>query len=78
MSAHADAKAVVVEDLTKRYGAFTAVDGVSFDVAPGEIFGFLGPNGAGKTTTIKMLTGLVPPTAGRGRLPGWTSRRSAK
>jgi ABC-2 type transport system ATP-binding protein len=70
MNAHADAKAVVVEDLTKRYGAFTAVDGVSFDVAPGEIFGFLGPNGAGKTTTIKMLTGLVPPTAGRGSVAG--------
>ena len=70
MNAHADTNAVVVEDLTKRYGAFTAVDRVTFSVARGEIFGFLGPNGAGKTTTIKMLTGLVPPTAGRGLVAG--------
>jgi ABC-2 type transport system ATP-binding protein len=70
MNAHAHTNAVVVEDLTKRYGAFTAVDRVSFSVARGEIFGFLGPNGAGKTTTIKMLTGLVPPTAGRGLVAG--------
>jgi ABC-2 type transport system ATP-binding protein len=62
--------AVVVEGLTKRFGSFTAVDRVSFDVARGEIFGFLGPNGAGKTTTIKMLTGLVPPTEGRGLVAG--------
>ena len=70
MNAHAAAHAVLVEDLTKRYGAFTAVDRVSFMVKRGEIFGFLGPNGAGKTTTIKMLTGLVPPTAGRGIVAG--------
>jgi ABC-type branched-subunit amino acid transport system ATPase component len=63
--------AVRVEGLTKRFGDFTAVDRVSFEVAPGEIFGFLGPNGAGKTTTIKMLTGLVPPT-GEGGSPGST------
>jgi ABC-2 type transport system ATP-binding protein len=62
--------AVRVEGLTKRYGDFTAVDRVSFEVAPGEIFGFLGPNGAGKTTTIKMLTGLVPPTEGHGWVGG--------
>ncbi len=61
---------VVVEGLTKRFGAFTAVDRVSFTVARGEIFGFLGPNGAGKTTTIKMLTGLVSPTEGVGRVVG--------
>ena len=58
-------KAIEVHNLTKRYGDFTAVDGINFDVAKGEIFGFLGPNGAGKTTTINMLTGLarrsVPP-----------------
>ena len=59
-----------VRDLTRRYGDFTAVDHVSFDVRPGEIFGFLGPNGAGKTTTIKMLTGLVAPSEGEGRVAG--------
>jgi len=53
-----------VEDLVKKYGAFTAVDGVSLDVAPGEIHGFLGPNGAGKTTTIRMIAGLLKPTRG--------------
>ena len=58
------APAVSVRDLTRRFGDFTAVDHVTFDVAEGEIFGFLGPNGAGKTTTIKMLTGLLAPTGG--------------
>lgn len=62
--------AVAVDGLTRRYGAFTAVDSVSFTVQPGEVFGFLGPNGAGKTTTIKMLTGLVRPSAGRGTVAG--------
>jgi ABC-2 type transport system ATP-binding protein len=61
---------VVVRDLTRTFGAFTAVDAVSFDVRAGEIFGFLGPNGAGKTTTIKMLTGLLAPTSGEGRVAG--------
>ena len=61
---------VVVRELTRRFGDFTAVDAVTFDVRPGEIFGFLGPNGAGKTTTIKMLTGLLPPTEGEGRVAG--------
>jgi ABC-2 type transport system ATP-binding protein len=73
--------AVLVTELTKRYGDFTAVDGVSFSVARGEIFGFLGPNGAGKTTTIKMLTGLVAPTAGSGQVAGLdirTDRRAIK
>jgi ABC-2 type transport system ATP-binding protein len=54
-----------VENLTKRFRRVTAVDGVSFKVAPGEIYGFLGPNGAGKTTTIKMLAGVLRPTSGR-------------
>jgi len=54
-----------VENLVKKFGDFTAVDGVSFEVAPGEIFAFLGPNGAGKTTTIKMLTTLLAPTSGK-------------
>jgi ABC-2 type transport system ATP-binding protein len=56
---------IQVQDLAKKYGAFTAVDGVSLDVAPGEIHGFLGPNGAGKTTTIRMIAGLLKPTRGR-------------
>ncbi|MHB1194213.1 MAG: ABC transporter ATP-binding protein [Longimicrobiales bacterium] len=62
--------AVVVRDLTKTFGDFTAVDRVTFSVAKGEIFGFLGPNGAGKTTTIKMLAGLLPPTRGEGWVTG--------
>ncbi|HVL68726.1 MAG TPA: ABC transporter ATP-binding protein [Vicinamibacterales bacterium] len=56
---------IVVQDLVKRYGSFTAVDGVSLEVAPGQIHGFLGPNGAGKTTTIRMIAGLLKPTVGR-------------
>ena len=56
---------VVTEGLTKRYGEFTAVDGISLAIPQGVIFGFLGPNGSGKTTTIRMLLGLLPPTAGR-------------
>jgi ABC-2 type transport system ATP-binding protein len=55
---------ILVKELVKRYGAFTAVDSVSLDVSPGEIHGFLGPNGAGKTTTIRMIAGLLKPTAG--------------
>ncbi len=62
--------AVAVTDLSRRFGEFTAVDRVSFEVGTGEIFGFLGPNGAGKTTTIKMLTGLLLPTSGRGTVAG--------
>jgi ABC-2 type transport system ATP-binding protein len=62
--------AVRVEDLTKVFGSFTAVDHVSFTVEKEEVFGFLGPNGAGKTTTIKMLNGLVRPTSGRGTVAG--------
>ena len=56
---------IAVEHLVKRYGRFTAVDDVSLEVAPGEIHGFLGPNGAGKTTTIRIIAGLLKPTAGR-------------
>ncbi len=56
---------IQIENLVKKYGAFTAVDGVSLDVQPGEIHGFLGPNGAGKTTTIRMIAGLLKPTSGR-------------
>jgi ABC-2 type transport system ATP-binding protein len=56
---------IQVQDLVKSYGSFRAVDGVSLDVAPGEIHGFLGPNGAGKTTAIRMIAGLLKPDAGR-------------
>src|SRR5674476_247823 len=55
---------IAVAGLTKRFGAITAVDDISFSVPEGELFGFLGPNGAGKTTTIRMLTGLLTPDAG--------------
>ena len=61
---------IVAEKLRKEYGGFTAVSGSTFDVAPGEVFGLVGPNGAGKTTTLKMLAGLVTPTAGSGRVAG--------
>jgi ABC-2 type transport system ATP-binding protein len=56
--------AIQTHGLTRRFGALTAVDDISFSVAPGQFFGFLGPNGAGKSTTIKMLTGLLEPSAG--------------
>ena len=72
------ASAVEVHDLTRKFGDFTAVDRVSFDVPTGEIFGFLGPNGAGKTTTIKMLTGLLAPTTGTGRVAGYDIRTGAE
>jgi len=63
--------AVHVEHLTKRFGDFAAVDDISFDVPTGEIFGFLGPNGAGKSTTIRMLCGILQPTAGSGVVAGF-------
>jgi ABC-2 type transport system ATP-binding protein len=62
--------AIVVNDLTRRFGAFTAVDRLSFDVQPGEVFGFLGANGAGKSTTIRMLCGLLRPTSGTALVGG--------
>jgi ABC-2 type transport system ATP-binding protein len=61
---------VVVENLTKRFGSFVAVDNISFQARRGEIFGFLGPNGAGKSTTIRILCGLLRPTQGRARVAG--------
>ena len=61
---------VTVTDLVKRFGRFSAVDRISFSVKRGEIFGFLGPNGAGKSTTIRMLCGIITPTAGRGHVGG--------
>ncbi len=66
--------AVSVRGLTRRFGSFTAVDRIDFDVERGEIFGFLGPNGAGKSTTIRMLCGLLQPTAGEGIVGGFDIR----
>ncbi len=63
-------KAVYLKDVVKKFGDFTAVDHISLEVPPGEIFGFLGPNGAGKSTTIRMLCGLLKPTSGEGRVEG--------
>ncbi len=68
--------AISIRNLTKRFGAFTAVDDLSFDVPHGSVFGFLGPNGAGKTTTIGMLLGLVPPDAGTVDIFGYDIRQS--
>jgi ABC-2 type transport system ATP-binding protein len=65
------APAVLVDDLVVRFGRVTAVGGVSFAVAPGEVFGLLGPNGAGKTTTIRVLTTLLEPTEGRALVAGF-------
>ncbi len=62
---------IEVQNLTKRYGTFTAVDDVSFRVEPGEVLGFLGPNGAGKTTTMRILTGYMPATEGRAMVAGY-------
>lgn len=67
-----------VKDLTKRFGAFTAVDRISFDVQKGEIFGFLGPNGSGKTTTIRMMLGLLEPTEGEIEVLGMKNDRNAQ
>ena len=61
---------IAVHDLVKQYGKFTAVDGITLDVRPGEIHGFLGPNGAGKTTTLRMIAGLLKPTSGRVEVNG--------
>jgi len=63
--------AVFAKDLTRVFGSFVAVDHVTFEVRPGEIFGFLGPNGAGKTTTIKILCGLLTPSSGQGMVTGY-------
>ncbi|MEQ8356316.1 MAG: ribosome-associated ATPase/putative transporter RbbA [Kiloniellaceae bacterium] len=71
---HEGAPAIIAEGLTLRFGDFTAVDNVSFEIARGEIFGFLGSNGCGKTTTMKMLTGLLPPTEGEAWLHGERTR----
>jgi len=64
-------KVITTTNLTKKFGDLTAVDGISFSVNSGEVFGFLGPNGAGKTTTIRMLTGQLLPTSGQGTVAGF-------
>ena len=66
-----NASVIQAQELTKRFGNFTAVDHISFEVSKGEIFGFLGANGAGKTTAMRMLCGLSMPTSGKGRVAGF-------
>jgi ABC-2 type transport system ATP-binding protein len=66
---------ITLQNVTKKFGAFTAVDNISIDIQAGELFGFLGPNGAGKTTTIKMLSGLFVPTSGSITINGFDIRR---
>ena len=69
---------ISVRNLTKRFGDFTAVDSISFDVSKGEIFGFLGANGAGKTTAMRMLCGLSYPTSGTGTIAGLDVRNDGE
>jgi len=69
---------VVAKELTKKFGDFTAVDHISFNIGTGEIFGFLGPNGSGKTTTIRMLLGLLHPTEGGGTVLGYDIIRESE
>src|SRR5258708_23108885 len=69
---------ISVQELTKRFGAFTAVDNITFDVARGEIFGFLGANGAGKTTAMRMLCGLSYPTSGKAMVAGFDLYKGAE
>lgn len=69
---------ISVRNLTKRFGDFTAVDSISFDVSKGEIFGFLGANGAGKTTAMRMLCGLSYPTSGSGTIAGLDVRKDGE
>ena len=68
---------IAADHLTIRFGAFTAVDDVSFEVGKGELFGFLGPNGSGKTTIIKALCGLLRPSEGTGHILGMDIRKDA-
>ena len=70
--------AIHVTDLTRTFGSFTAVDHITFDVKPGEVFGFLGANGAGKTTAIRMLIGLLQPSSGSARVAGYDVARDTE
>jgi ABC-2 type transport system ATP-binding protein len=69
---------IEAQGLTRRFGALTAVDDLSFTVAPGEVLGFLGPNGAGKTTTMRLLTGFLAPTSGHARVFGHDAQRAPR
>ena len=69
---------IVVENLTRRFGEFTAVDHINFQVGDGEVVGYLGPNGSGKTTTIRMLLGLLEPTEGRATVLGFDAFRQSE
>ena len=71
-------KVIETKNLTKKFGDFTAVDHISFDVEKGEIFGFLGANGAGKTTAMRMLCGLIHPSSGDGRVAGFDVRKESE
>ncbi|UVI31022.1 ABC transporter ATP-binding protein [Paenibacillus spongiae] len=75
---HAKDRVIEVEGLVKRYGGFTAVNGVSFGVSRGEVFGLLGPNGAGKTTTMEMIEGLRKPDGGSAKVAGHDTRTSLR
>ena len=70
--------AIEAQALTRRFGAFTAVDAITFHVEPGEVFGFLGANGAGKTTAIRMLIGALEPTSGSARVAGYELKTQAE
>ena len=71
-------KVIETTALTKKFGSFTAVDNISFDVEKGEIFGFLGANGAGKTTAMRMLCGLIHPTSGEGKVAGYDIQKNSE
>jgi ABC-2 type transport system ATP-binding protein len=71
-------KVITAKNLTKRFGSFTAVDNISFEVEQGEIFGFLGANGAGKTTAMRMLCGLSLPTSGKGEVAGFNIEKQSE
>lgn len=71
-------KVIETKNLTKKFGNFTAVDNISFDVEKGEIFGFLGANGAGKTTAMRMLCGLIHPSSGDGKVAGFDVRKESE
>lgn len=78
MTTSANSWVIEAEDLTRRFGDFTAVDAISLKVAPGEIFGFLGANGAGKTTAIRIFCGLLEPTSGRAMVAGFDAMTEAE
>jgi ABC-2 type transport system ATP-binding protein len=78
MSAPGETFAITARDLTRRFGGFTAVDRITFAVRTGEVFGFLGANGAGKTTAMRMLTGLLAPSAGEATVAGFDVRRQSE